>query len=88
MGGGIGEHVLLGVEGVSSSGDVEPRGVELVDLEAQQIDLASPGPPVTTHGRQLGLEVGDAGARRPQRAEVDPGETVERGRWVAVASRF
>ena len=61
------EHgVLVGV--------VERGGVELGDLEAEQVDLAGAGPLVAAERGQLGVELGQPGPRGAQRGEVDAAE--------------
>ena len=49
---GVGEQVLRRRERVVLVGVVEPGGVELVDLEAQQVDLARPARAVAAERRQ------------------------------------
>ena len=67
----------------SSSGSSSTGGVELVDLVAQQVDLARPGALVATERGELGVDLGDPGTRRAQRLEVDAAERSSAARWVA-----
>ncbi len=75
---GIGEHGFLLIERLVLVGIDHRGGVELVDLEAQQIDLACPGALVTPQRRQFGVDLGEAGARGAQGSEIDPSELIER----------
>ena len=59
-------------------GVVDAGGVELVDLEPQQIDLAGPGPLVAAERREFGVDLGEPRPCGSQRAEVDAAELVER----------
>jgi hypothetical protein len=43
VGGGVGQALLLGRQPFVLVGVLELRGVELVDLEAQEVELAGPG---------------------------------------------
>ena len=60
-------------------GSVERGGVELVDLEAEQVELAGPGPVVAAEAARAGVDLSQLGPGRLQRAEVDAAEAVERG---------
>ena len=57
----VGEQRLLGLERDVFVGVVEPGGVDLVDLVAEQVDLARPGPGVATERGELGVELADRG---------------------------
>ena len=54
VGDGVGQRVLLGVQRVVLVGIVEAGGVELVDLEAQQVDLPGPRPLVAAERGERG----------------------------------
>ena len=54
--GRVGEQVLLGFERDVLVGIVERGGVDLVDLEAQQVDLAGPGAGVAAERGELVVE--------------------------------
>ena len=58
VGDGVGQQVLLGVERSSSSGSSMPAAVELVDLEAQQVDLAGPGAARRRRAAERGVDRG------------------------------
>ena len=57
---------------------MSPAAVQLVDLEAQQVDLARPLPLVATELGQLRVDGGQRLPRRLERREVDRAEAVER----------
>jgi hypothetical protein len=67
VGDGVGEQVLLLVEAVVLVGVLEAGVVELVELVAQQVDLAGPGALVAAELGELLLERGDLGPGVPQR---------------------
>ena len=74
---GVGEGVLVGLEGALLVRVGEVGGGDLVDLEAEQVDLAGALPLVPAERRQLGVELGEAGACCLQRPQVDRAEAVE-----------
>ena len=78
VGGRVGQPVLLGLERAVLVGVVEGRGVELVDLVAQQVHLSRPRSRIATERRELGVELRDARPRGSQRRQIDPAEAVER----------
>ena len=53
---GVGEELLLGLERRVLVGVVEAGGVDLADLEAQQVELAGPGPVVAAEPGELGVD--------------------------------
>ncbi len=63
MGGGLGQAVLFGGQGVVLVGVLEPGPVDLGQLVAQQIDLARPGALVAAEGVELAVQGCDDGAR-------------------------
>ena len=72
------EERLLTIEGRSSAGSPSRGCVELLHLEAQQIELTGSGPFVAAEPGQFEVE-GPAGGPGPsERTEVDAGEAVER----------
>ena len=75
---GVGERVLLHLQHGVLVRVVDGGGVELGDLEPGEVELAGPGPLVATERGQLGVELGQPGARGAQRGEVDAGEGIER----------
>ena len=75
----VGEGVLEQVQPAFLVRVVEPCRGELVDLVAQQVDLASPLARRATERRQLGVELGEPGTGRSQRPQVDVAEAVEGG---------
>ena len=75
---GVGERVLLHLQRGVLVRVVDGGGVELGDLEPGEVELAGAGPLVAAERGQLGVELGQPGARRAQRGEVDAGEGVER----------
>ena len=75
---GVGERVLLGSSLRPRPASSSAGGVELVDLEPQQVDLPGPRPLVAAERGQLGVDLGQPGPRRPQRRQVDVAEAVER----------
>ena len=87
--GGTGEEILLGVERAVLVAVRQAGGEELVELEAHQVELPRPGSPVAAEGGDLGVESRQSTTSVPQRADVDPGEAVERRRvgwrWTAGA---
>jgi hypothetical protein len=77
VGGGVGQEGLLGGQEVVLGGVLETGLLQLGDLEAQQVDLACPGPLVAAHGRQLDVHGGQLVLGRRQGSEVDTAEPVE-----------
>jgi hypothetical protein len=76
--GHIGQPILLDLEGGILVWVLEVRGLELGDLEAQKVNLASPGPSVTPERAERGVDVSNAALGGLERAEVDASERVER----------
>ncbi len=74
VGDGIGEYRLLAVEQLVLVGVADARGVELGDLEAEQVDLPRPGPLVAAERGEFGIDLGDRAASGAQRSQVDPAE--------------
>ena len=73
----------------SSSGSSSAGGVELGDLEPQQVDLAGPCRAVAAERGQLGVELGEAGPRRAQRCRGRRRRSASSAaRWVGPASRL
>ena len=66
---GVGEQRLLGLQGHVLPRIVHPGGVDLLDLEPQQVELPGPGPLVTPQPGELLTEPAALGPRRPQRGE-------------------
>ena len=86
---GVGQGVLGQLQADLLVGVVDRRGRQLVDLEPQQVDLPGPLALVAAERRQLGVELGQPGPRRPQRAEVDRRRSGRApARWVGPASRL
>ena len=67
----VGEQGLLGLQPLVLVRAADAGRRELVDLEAEQVDLAGPGPRVAPEGGQLGVDGPHAGAGLAQRSEVD-----------------
>ena len=59
----VGEQRLLGFERDVLGRVVDAGGVDLVDLEAQQVDLARAGAVVAAERRELGVERARPSAR-------------------------
>ena len=76
---GVGEHVLRLLQPSLLGDVVELCGGELVDLEAEQVDLPRPLAGRPTERGQLGLDHRPPPPRGPQRSGVDLAERVERG---------
>jgi hypothetical protein len=82
VGGGVGEDRLLGFEGDVLARVREPGGLDLVDLEPQQIELAGTRPVVPAERGELGLQPalvrprGAVGRKRLRRGRA--GEAIER----------
>ena len=76
--GGVGEHGLLVVEPGVLVGIADVGGVEFVDLEPQEVDLARPSTLVATEGCELRIDLGQSGTGGSQRGEIDTAELVER----------
>ena len=71
----VGEQRLLGFERDVLGGIVEPGGVDLVHLEAEQVDLAGPGAGVAAEGLRARRR-----ARAPPPVVAVAGPSVERRR--------
>ena len=52
--------------------------VELVELKAEQVDLASSRTAIAAQRREGRIDLGEPRPSRPQRSEIDAGEPVER----------
>ena len=77
MGEGVGQGVLLSLEPVVLVGLLDAGGVELLVLEAQQVELAGTLALVAAEGAELLVERGQLLAQRPQGLEIDAPEAVE-----------
>ena len=75
---GVGQRVLLHLQHGLLVRVVDGGGVELGDLEPGEVEFACAGSFVAAERGQLGVELGQPGARGAQRGEVDAGEGVER----------
>ena len=73
------QHVLATLELLVLVGTGDGRRIELVELEAQQVDLAGPGANVAAERGERGVDLGESRPRGAQRLEIDLGEAVERG---------
>ncbi len=82
MRGGVGEEGLLRFEGDVLPRVVDARVGDLVDLEAQQVELPGPRPLVAPQSGELLVEPSALGPRRvqrdPRRRGGVPGEAVQR----------
>ncbi len=79
MGEGAGEFVFLEGQALVLVGIAELRPLELVHLEAQQVDLAGAGSFVAAELGQRDVDAGDSSARLAERREIHRTETVECG---------
>ncbi len=77
VGQGIGQEVLFGGQAFVLGRIVDRRGIELVDLEPEEVDFAGPGPFVASERCQLRFELAAPGLRHDEGREVDRPEPVE-----------